>query len=171
MKEQLINFETAKLAKEKGFNEEVNECYYLDADEIIKLCLTYPNSTLGEIINIDTDLQKYVYIEGVPSLFVFNDEVVLANTNKKLKQHFSFGDSLIPVCTVCSQSLLQKWLREKYNIHLEVNYREFVVNVKGSYFYSFSINESYFGRNVFEGFDTYEEALEEGLINALNILK
>ena len=62
-----------------------------------------------------------------------------------------------------TQSLLQKWLREKYNIHVESFYcesEEYGVEVKVQFKVYF---QDY-------GFNNYEEALENGLSKALNLI-
>ena len=71
-----------------------------------------------------------------------------------------------------TQSLAQKWLREKHNIHVEI-YKIPVTNEGNMYgcyvcrwidrVQSNSVYESYF--------KTYEEALEEGLKEGLNLIK
>lgn len=75
-----------------------------------------------------------------------------------------------------TQSLLQKWLRVKHNLLVEVNYRTFGVSSGNGYFYMVerknkdkSMN-NYTGKTIFEGFETYEDALEVGLQQALTIL-
>jgi hypothetical protein len=75
-----------------------------------------------------------------------------------------------------TQGLLQKWLRVKHNLLVEVNYRTFGVVSGNGYFYMVerknknkSMN-NYVGSTIFEGFKTYEEALEVGLQVALKII-
>lgn len=74
-----------------------------------------------------------------------------------------------------TQALLQKWLREKHQVLVEANYRKFAIRDGDGYFYTcgskkyHSVN-SYFGKNVFQPFDTYEEALEVGLQQGLKIV-
>jgi hypothetical protein len=119
MKEQLISFETAKLAKEKGFNE---GCLY-----------DYNNSS---------DLRKNVH-----SLF-YND---------------SLDFYIAP-----TQSLLQKWLREVHNIDVEaslvyrLNTREYLIRLYK--------NNTKIILSTFYYYKTYEEALEEGLYQALLLI-
>lgn len=70
--------------------------------------------------------------------------------------------------TLCTQSLLAKWLRKEYNIHV---YPEPFLNSQfkfGGYFYNI------LSKIVIEGeeeFKTYEEALEKGLYEALKLIK
>ena len=76
------------------------------------------------------------------------------------------------LCSAPTQSLAQKWLREKHNIHVEI-YKIPVTNEGNMYgcyvcrwidrVQSNSVYESYF--------KTYEEALEEGLKQGLMLIK
>lgn len=89
MREQLISFETAKLAKEKGF-----EGY----------CFSYYNLK-GDI--------KHNYLENGSSTdieFRVDLEDLLDNWNRDIPNTYSAP----------TQSLLQKWLREVHNIHIEL---------------------------------------------------
>lgn len=122
MKEQLILFETAKLAKEKGF------------------------------------IQKGIY----PKWRVSNKTLVdLTN-----------GDEIY--YSAPTQSLLQKWLREKHNIFLWVFPQE------NKDIFGWEIDENYLGKweelpdgeyDLMEyDFKSYEEALEKGLQEALKLI-
>ena len=106
MEEQLISFETAKLAKEKGCNLE--------------------NCTCG----------------GYPECICSDKRI--------------------------SQSLLAKWLREKYDIDVIINtYRN-----QNQKYYKYFISEK--SKNLIkseEYYDTYEEAYEIGLQEALKLIK
>ena len=116
MKEQLISFETAKLAKEKGFNIECSRSWIVSGSGLIHLN---------------------------------NDHIYYAKS-KNYKAP--------------TQSLLQKWLREKHDIHIETEY-------KWEYnHYVFHIGRV--GKIVrgLKGFKTYEEALEKGLQEALKLI-
>lgn len=63
-----------------------------------------------------------------------------------------------------TQSLLQRWLREKYKIIVEVGYYDYDN-------WNYSVwNPSRF-ENSDPNFQTYEEALEEGLYEALKLIK
>lgn len=126
MKEQLVTFETAKLAKEKGFNV---PSYVYQNDGIIP-----------DITNIEKDIiedarHKYTYAP--------------------------------------TQSLLQKWLREKHGMHVTPDLS--VYNISGYYVRIDSYNRikqevkcHFHSEDKGLLFDTYEEALEKGLIEALN---
>ncbi len=77
-----------------------------------------------------------------------------------------------------SQSVLQKHLREKHNIHIEIKVSDLV---KDTNCYSWSIFGKYntiiikrisnSGKQTKEFYDTYEEALEEGLYQGLKYTK
>jgi len=116
MKEQLITFETAKLAKEKQFEESVSNAYTKEGN-----------------------------------LWKGNDKrVYLAPT----------------------QSLLQKWLREVHNIHVNPQpYHESADHTNDiTGYYMGDIEHGARGKVLWIGDDnysTYEEALEAGLLKAL----
>ena len=127
MKEELVSFETAKLLKEKGFDEVwCNHIY----------CIGY--NTIPE----DNELLECDWRNNVKGQF----HLALAPT----------------------QSLAQKWLREKHNIHVEI-YRNasgwgWILTTTNTGSTLLEINNDIF-------FDTYEEALEEGLKEGLNLIK
>lgn len=139
MKEQLISLETAKLAKEKGFNEECSHYYDLD----------------------DSNKLKHT-IEG----FKYNEDCMV-NIELEFHNHDNFNRHAAP-----TQSLLQKWLREEHNIHIQLHY-----DCKYKYweFRNFILNkyiDKEHNKVYFEciGYNTYEEALEAGLSKALSII-
>ena len=115
MKDELIKFETAKLAKEKGFNLDCGWLLHKDNDGSYTNCndLGYNQST---------------------------------------------------------QSLLQRWLREVHDIN--VNIRHWIKQptsnggiVQNCYNYDIWLVDE-----CFDVYPTYEEALEAGLIKALELL-
>lgn len=115
MQEKLISFETAKLAKEKGFE-------------------------LNEYMRIDDE----------------NPKNLNSNYNPRDYQ---------PWYLDLTQSLLQKWLRDKHKIHIEIRFIDdfikfnyIVVTMNNNTEVYSEINES------------YEEALEFGLLKALEII-
>jgi len=126
MKEQLITFDTAKLAKEKGFN-------------------------------------------GL-SQMRYNEDGVLTGT--KLGMH-NKPNSYVGSFASPTQSLLQKWLRDTHNIDVDIwcNASGWAFNLNktnGTTIYSY---DYYFG-NIDSGmFNSYEEALEQGLQEALKLIK
>ena len=122
MKNELISYKTAKLAKEKGFRHMKANCY---GDN---MCYQLPD---GELIN-------------------------------SLRANVVLGYIL-----AATQSLLQRWLREKYDFHIIIGSS----NQKG-YNYCVSLEKGLTGfRSLTFPYDTYEEALEKGLQEALNSIE
>jgi hypothetical protein len=131
MKEQLITFQTAKLAKEKGFDEIVD----------------------------------YIYMTN------HTTEVLFENIND-----LKHSDGNNPFVSAPTQSLLQKWLRDEHNIHIDIHAAQIAWNNKCSYLRSVfkikgkHVSNEYVSYRVKE-VKTYEEALEEGLQEALKLIK
>ena len=144
MEEQLISLETAKLAKEKGFNIPTRNFY---ADFTWKSIEVYSCIEVG-------------YNEFTDSM----------------ENNHGFGDiTLIP-----TQSLLQKWIREVHNIEILINRipPEAVLasknngkNILNNYsYYVWSLNSNPRIANKGSFKNTYEEALEIGLQEALKLI-
>jgi len=129
MKEELVEFETAKLAKEKGFNELVENYFEI--------------TTISKPISENTC--KFQNINGLKS-----------------------GN----LASRPTQSLLQKWIREKNDIHIVVlpnSEKQFFYEVFRNFELPFESEELY---SVLSGrvYNTYEEALEKGLYEALKLI-
>lgn len=129
LKEDLISFETAKLAKSAGFwyNGHTND---------------WLNTTLP-----------------------YHDD-------GKRNINFSYRGEEYSAPT---QALLQKWLRKQHGMLVEATYMTFGVKSCNGYFYMCATKKNwnrnnYFGKTVFEGFETYEQALEVGLQEGLKIV-
>ena len=133
MKEELVTFKTAKLAKEKGFNEQCSVTY----------------NSLGKTYIHKTKKYNHDFKKVTVTCTHSNQEF----TNEKY--------------SAPTQSLLQKWLRERHgiNVFLNYNYRRigFLYNLHNLEF------GNYYTSNP--SFNTYEEALEEGLQQALKLIK
>jgi len=131
MKEQLIEFETAKLAKEKGFGS------------VLSFPKCYDNGKL---------IKRPSFSSGSPT---------------------DYGDRFIAAPT---QSLLQKWLRDEYGVYVTVIPDKsydfgllFNVVVKSDvedYMYDLILRD---GGKIMD-LETYEQALEAGLIEALKLI-
>lgn len=137
MKEQLVSFETAKLAKEKGFKE---LCFYY-YDNKGKLEEPYLENGSSTDVEFRVDLSD-----------------LLENHNWKWYNK----------CSAPTQSLLQKWLREVYGIHINIDFGlqwGYQLIHIGS---SISFSEEFIDG---ENWLSYEEALEAGLQIALNLIK
>jgi len=116
IEEDLITFETANLANEKGFNVWCSSAYF-------------STEYLGMATEIDYD--------------TFIKDTYLAPT----------------------QSVLQKWLRKNYHIHISVEYT-------GQYFVKYKTGYgSTYVNCANQNFNSYEQALEYGLFEALKSIK
>jgi len=152
MQDELIGFEVAKLAKEKGFNEECISGYRKKKD----------------LMTIDRSEESY--FAGASRKFK-NSE--LESYNK------DFHDDWVVIYTAPTQSLLQKWLREVHKIYIEIrNYQEYK---KDNYAHTlnFTYDSNYnddsgnkIGQIISRKYyDYYELALEAGLLDALKLIK
>ena len=131
MKEQLISYETGKLAKEKGFDIPSDTCFIIG------------DKKGGSSTRVWKD----------------NDDTKHMIRNPYFKMYQN------------TQSLLQKWLREEKRIIVNAtptdNWDDWCYTILGEDLMSpfFMILENH------GGFKSYEEALEEGLKEALKALK
>jgi len=139
MQDQLITIETAKLAKEKGF-------------DIPTLFWYFKNNQAG----LDYVLVDYLG-EGQFGNIVDPDN----HNNPKMKW-------VLERVSAPTQSLLQRWLREKHNIYLGVNTLIYAGDKEASGFYPTIKNETL---SLSHKFLTYEEALEIGLLAGLEHIK
>lgn len=159
MKETLISFETAVLAKEKGFKE-VTHSFYFEDGEFKENELTGTNGYYGE-----------EYCFNLAEFYEnWNSEWV---TKKNMDRCFGCNKSrgYFETYSAPTQGLLQKWLREVHNIYLTV------IPVGGSgyelryWYYSILGVNCKDGQHGINRFQTYEEALEVGLLKALKLVK
>lgn len=151
MTDTLISFETAKLAREKGFKELVST-YYLEG-------------------GIKREERVYIHYNIDESFYVELDEF-LENFNNEFKETLD-GDR----CLGCdhkkylvrysapTQLLLQKWLIQNYKIHAFVMptcnyYNTFIINC----------NNKLVSTKRFGIYKSYEEALEQVLIQGLKLI-
>ncbi len=116
-----VSFDTAKLAKEKGFNLQLTSCYFYDWE-------------------------------------YFKQKL---STSAILKNHNADDESY----SAPTQSILQRWLRNKYNIQVYV-YSHTLRNEKWGDYVVYVNNEALNDARD-EEFQTYEEAMEFGLAKAL----
>jgi hypothetical protein len=141
MQEQLITFETAKLAKEKGFN----------------ICT---KKVFVETLEHTLEMGR-----GGDCTFPYHAPRVLDSGK--------FEEYDIIHCNAPTQSLLQKWLREVHNIHLNVEYypdretKKYCIT--GDYK---TLNQwTWIDHEHDINFNTYEEALELGLKEGLELIE
>lgn len=134
MEEQVISFETAKLAKEKGFKHKTNKGY------------SNTNTSIPRLL----DCQYY---------YDFNSYT----TENRGGWAEGYGD----LYAAPIQSLVQKWIREKHEIHIEI-----YSNASGWGYILTKINGTTIKEiedDIF--FNSYEEALEIGLELSLKRIK
>jgi len=138
MKEPIVSFKTAKLAKEKGFNE---------------LC-------------------HFFYNQEFSSEKIKNKEIYDLVKNSEFEDGIMQSDEGdIPYFTYVAptQTILQKWLREKHKIFVFCNHYEFGINEQNGFY--FSITKSIKSGHISGKSKTYEEALEKGLLESLKLIK
>ena len=135
MEDEIVSFETAMLLKEKGFNEPC--CYFYE----------------------DGELNKLSYYQGEGTGFVRNNSPIDGKLYCEEMQ-----------CTAPTQSLAQRWLREIHHITFNANPHSnngeivYVVTIKvisNKKHVDFNVMMDTSNRATM--FDTYEDAIEEGL--------
>ena len=135
MEEELITLQTAKLAKEKGFDVRCEKAYFETGRHILETIRD------GEIT------------------FPYKPPRILKR---------NYGDEFtIFIAEAPTQSLLQKWLREEYNIDVIVE-----CDNNGDKFYKVRVWENgNYNLLYLTLFKKYEEALEAGLQEGLKLIK
>lgn len=152
MKDELISFETAKLAKEKGFDIETKTAYiggvFFESEET-------PNGYDGYDPSFSDNWNKN---------WSFNKEGGASTRNPDNINYFD-GYS------APTQSLLQRWLREKHKIYVDAPLAIYT-SQKHSWYVAFRRGAEVVISGCEEYiYNTYEEALEVGLQEALNLIK
>lgn len=147
MKEKSVTFEVAKLARKKDFPQNLfNTSWY---------------NELGHI-NGRTDLNK----KGESFTQAYPDEESRYGIAIKLEHQREFK---LDSYSAPTQSLLQKWLREKHSTHIEILLEEDAPYDK--FYYGVMVVGKYFALSYDDNrFNTYEEALEASLLEALNLI-
>ena len=164
MKDELISFETAKLAKEKRFDVETLY-FYCKKGLVGKMELRDDYDHLANY-----DKQIIDYFSGY-----YNWNSLPKDNRMHMITSFSESNEYYyqVICSAPTQSLLQKWLREKHNIQINI-FAEWNKKRNKVTFcnYIISLEGNMAGLHyVMSGFDTYEEALEAGLLEALKLIK
>lgn len=118
MKEEIVKYATAKLAKEKGFDIECSIYYAENGKLYTRLGLSAEGIKVAKTVKAPT------------------------------------------------QSLLQRWLREIYNIDLWFG----ELDSPNKYHVEDIVRRNTVIGSVFGGSKSYEEALERGLVEALNLI-
>ena len=125
-----------------------------------------------ELVSYETAKSAKWYADfEVPCLYGFNEPTKEEIGGKGEPTNWNSFRKFISRPT---QSLLQRWLREKHNVHIQIaSYhclredKPFGLFIDNRYNDSWSYVE-YTGDSAFE---TYEKALEHGLIEALKVIK
>lgn len=143
MRDEIIKFETAVLAKEKGLQLgckksycEYHSSYEYDGDK------THPESYEKGDVRLD-------------NFFTVNNckDIDLSN------EHFTIYEAP-------TQSLLQRWLREKYSLNITI-----LSKSQESWMFVITAKNQTLEDGISEGsFDTYEEALEKALKESLKLI-
>lgn len=132
--DQIVSLETAKLAMEVGFKENVTHLY-LDGENILLMIATAYTTPPYRVSTSDIETPPEELLEdGVPAP---------------------------------TQTALSRWLREKNDMYVSVDMMAFK---RGWIVYIISMPRKAVCFKA-KDFDTYEEALEEGLKQACKIVK
>lgn len=152
MEEQLVSFEIAELAKEKGFG--------LGKNDYIKLTTVYEKN--GKLFNngefkVSANFSNSKTPYGQYSLDDIHTSI------------FEMDNSLDEFILAPIQSLLQKWLREIHNIDIMI--KTWTGDKKGDKNYASDVY--IFGTRTYKKCvrcPSYEEALEKGLLEGLKLI-
>lgn len=140
MTEELIKYETAKLAKEKGFDW---DCIYN------YVCYTNSEPQLEmRNLNIRSIYDGYKFFNNKIDNLPENSGIICINN-----------------CTAPTQSLLQRWLREVHKIHIITT----SISQESWQYHITNVGDS-LGKLYNEDYYNYEEALEAALVHALNLI-
>lgn len=157
MEDTLISFETAKIARKKGFKEP---------------CLAYINIFKDITFNKSSDWQ----IKERQSLMGCDapENTFISKTvsSQGLFQSVNSEKTLEPsIWDLPTQSLLQKWLREKHTIIVLVGLKESSLSLYTPTIQYVASKTTSLIAHFPTHFKTYEEALEFGLIEGLKRIK
>lgn len=145
---------------------------------IISYAFFWHNTTEGHDywLDISRKWSNYLNINHF-ILYIMTDQLISFET-AKLAQEKGFHTEMKPYYKECTQSLLQKWLREKHNILLAIypgllSLTKPIPNKTIIHLYTWKIiiPNPY---NVYQSkkrVESYEEALEQGLKKALLLIK
>lgn len=162
MEGQLISFNTAKLAKEKGWTFPTLNFYFEDSQ--------LKENTFKEITGMDYGSEFTVEFSELTENW--NDKFLTKKDGNRCSG-CSKTKGYFETFSAPTQALLQKWLREKHNIHIMVG-KETEYNDKCGFpgnefdFYIQQIPDSITDH---ESYKTYEKALEVALYEALKLIK
>lgn len=143
IKDKIISLETAKLAKEKGFDEEVIWMWY----DIPFHKRLYPELYRPKLINVCERRYNW-YIKNKTEFFI--SEVYHA----------------------CELNGMRNWLRKKHKIFIEINLCRLEPSVSDKLGYTVKIHKSCFKffKNIFS-IEEYDEALEFAIQEGLKLIR
>ena len=155
MKEQLIDFQTAKLAKEKGFG--------LGENDYIMLPSAY---------ELNGNLYNNGELTGsVSRKYNVNPNHLGADTINDFEASvFIIDNSLDDFILAPTQSLLQKWVREVHGIDVIALPTYSAKYIFRLYQKVLSVKNQIYGDYMSKEYANYEEALENGLQKALKLI-
>lgn len=154
MEEKLISFETAKLAKKKGFNIP-SHSYYFEDKEFKEFEINDTYGYYGDEYTVNRD-EFYEDWNSKWRTTKEGNRCLGCNSNPKYLETFSAP----------TQSLLQKWLRETYKIIVIIELRDkYEVKI-----HWVDITSGNYNVDRGDTYTTYEQALEEGLYEALKLI-
>jgi hypothetical protein len=163
LEEELLTFEIAKLAREKGF---FNGSY----NTFIEYLKNTPKQGYtNEDVSSDKIIPKGTIIEHS-----YNTEEDGAYSNKTIyKEIIEYENP--------TQSILQKWLRDYHNIHININYygdHEDGHSCFRGEVVQYTIGQSVTRKSILSNtkedayiFRSYEKALEKSLYEALKLIE
>jgi len=117
---------------------------------------------------VSTEVKKLLQIKNFP----FKTKKVRVGRGESTLGSL-FGTKLYKnINIIPTQSELQTWLRENHNININIRHKTF----NQTYGYDITGNYHEGERGVlksydFKGFEEYEQALEDGLLEALRLIK
>ena len=149
MEDIRITFETAKLAKKKGFDIKGQNVFDLKNNNKI---INFKDLAIQEFID---DVETAGYLDKA---FNYLKEDINRTDDNSDKDYYLLAST---------QSLLAKWLREEHNIIVLVDYE----GIDGYYYKFYSYKEGNKNYDAsYKNYNTYEEALEAGLQVALKLI-
>lgn len=192
MEEKLVSYNTAVLAKENGFNYKTTK-FYISYDErdlgdsetkmseyFLWDGLCTGIKIIDDIITMTKEDKHFPTIEDYRfdwnhfhnKFLTKNGAYSIENNETGLEEinlpYFIGGEPIdIDLISTPTQSLLQKWLRDTHDIHIEITHWE---DNKWS---AILVHDKYpVEEDEYEAFgeETYEDALEIGLYEALKLL-
>ena len=149
MEDIRITFETAKLAKKKGFDIKGQNVFDLKNNNKI---INFKDLAIQEFID---DVETAGYLDKA---FNYLKEDINRTDDNNDKDYYLLAPT---------QSLLVKWLREEHNIIVLVDYE----GIDGYYYKFYSYKEGNKNYDASDkNYNTYEEAYEIGLQEALKLI-